>query len=96
MNSDICKNCLYKAEENGNTMMKHRGDKSKQKRIRYDASVCTQCGGKLSEKSGQYGNFLGCSNYPKCWSTKKLNYVRHRKIFPYSAGPAGCYIFSFC
>jgi restriction system protein len=27
---------------------------------------CPQCGGKLISKKGQYGSFIGCSNYPKC------------------------------
>ena len=28
--------------------------------------VCPKCGGKLLQRKGQYGDFLGCSNYPKC------------------------------
>lgn len=28
--------------------------------------ICPRCGGKLVEKHGKYGAFLGCSNYPKC------------------------------
>lgn len=28
--------------------------------------VCPKCGGKLVEKHGKYGDFIGCSNYPKC------------------------------
>jgi hypothetical protein len=27
---------------------------------------CPRCGGKLVLRSGQYGNFYGCSNYPRC------------------------------
>jgi hypothetical protein len=34
---------------------------------------CPYCGGILIEKSGQYGRFLGCSSYPKCRYTKKIN-----------------------
>lgn len=33
---------------------------------------CTQCGGGLVKRTGKYGEFLGCSNYPKCKYTKKL------------------------
>ena len=40
--------------------------------IKYDASVCPECGGKLREKNGQYGSFIGCSNYPKCRYTRKI------------------------
>lgn len=33
--------------------------------------VCPKCNGKLIEKSGKYGTFIGCSNYPKCKYIKK-------------------------
>lgn len=32
---------------------------------------CPKCGGYLVERSGKYGKFIGCSNYPKCKYTKK-------------------------
>lgn len=28
--------------------------------------ICPRCGGKLIERKGKYGPFLGCSNYPYC------------------------------
>lgn len=28
--------------------------------------ICPKCGGKLVEREGKYGKFLGCSNFPKC------------------------------
>lgn len=31
---------------------------------------CPKCGGNLIERSGKYGKFIGCSNYPKCNFTK--------------------------
>lgn len=34
-------------------------------------SICPQCGGQLVERSGKYGIFFGCSNYPKCTYAKK-------------------------
>lgn len=27
---------------------------------------CPECGGEMRLKSGRYGEFWGCSNYPKC------------------------------
>lgn len=33
---------------------------------------CPQCGGNLVARSGQYGKFYGCSNFPKCRFTKKI------------------------
>lgn len=34
--------------------------------------ICPQCGGNLIERTGKYGNFLGCSNYPDCKAIYKL------------------------
>ncbi len=36
------------------------------------SSKCPQCGGNLIERSGKFGKFLGCSNYPKCHYTAKM------------------------
>ncbi|MEK8180764.1 NERD domain-containing protein [Flavobacterium buctense] len=33
---------------------------------------CPQCGGGLILRTGKFGDFLGCSNYPKCTNTIKL------------------------
>lgn len=30
------------------------------------SGICPDCGGKLVLRKGKYGNFYGCSNYPKC------------------------------
>lgn len=34
--------------------------------------ICPECGEKLIERNGIYGDFIGCSNYPNCnYSRKK-------------------------
>lgn len=33
---------------------------------------CPQCGSNLVKRSGKFGNFLGCTNYPKCRNTINL------------------------
>lgn len=33
--------------------------------------VCPKCGNKLIDRNGKYGNFIGCSNYPRCKYIKK-------------------------
>ena len=39
-----------------------------------DPRVCPLCGtGNLSLKLGRYGAFVGCSNYPECRYTRKLD-----------------------
>ena len=35
--------------------------------------VCEKCGGKMMIRSGRYGRFLACANYPKCRNTKNLD-----------------------
>ena len=30
------------------------------------SGICPQCGGTLVLRNGRYGNFYGCSNYPRC------------------------------
>ena len=32
----------------------------------YNDGKCPECGGDLRLIEGNYGDFLGCSNYPKC------------------------------
>ena len=34
--------------------------------------VCPNCGAKLVERKGKYGEFLGCSGFPKCRYTQKI------------------------
>lgn len=36
------------------------------------AGRCPRCGGKLVVRSGRYGDFYGCSNYPTCKFTTPL------------------------
>ena len=35
-----------------------------------EAEYCPQCGGLLRRKTGRFGSFFGCSNYPQCRFTK--------------------------
>jgi len=34
-----------------------------EKELKQERFICPECGGKLERKSGQYGDFYGCSNY---------------------------------
>ena len=38
----------------------------------FEAELCLECGGYMIERSGRYGEFLGCENYPNCEYTKKI------------------------
>jgi DNA topoisomerase-1 len=35
--------------------------------------VCDKCGSAMLLKTGRYGNFLACSGYPKCKSTRPVS-----------------------
>jgi len=39
--------------------------------------VCPKCGGNLVEKSGRFGRFIACSNYPDCKYTKPYTLGLH-------------------
>lgn len=47
-------------------------DNLAEKNNRISNDTCPKCGGTLVEKSGKYGKFKGCSNYPACRFTVKL------------------------
>lgn len=38
----------------------------KENQAKIKAGICPRCGGKLVEREGKYGKFIGCSNFPKC------------------------------
>ena len=37
-----------------------------------DDMICPQCGGRLVNRKGKYGAFIGCSNYPRCSYKRKI------------------------
>lgn len=41
------------------------------KEVKPKEDICPKCGGKLVERTGKYGDFFGCSNYPNCKFTKQ-------------------------
>ena len=45
----------------------------KQTEEKIQNNICPKCGGNLVERNGKYGRFIGCSNYPKCKYTDKIN-----------------------
>lgn len=56
---------------------KRKHIKSIQQRIEQKEALkrrekCSKCGGKLVMRQGKFGTFLGCTNYPKCTNTIKM------------------------
>lgn len=41
------------------------------KKKEYNSDICPKCGGKLLQKNGRYGVFIGCSSYPRCKYSRK-------------------------
>lgn len=58
--------CLIKEEEDLETYEENRNELES---VRY----CPVCGKKLVHRKGPYGQFLGCSGYPKCSYTEPVS-----------------------
>lgn len=68
INLGTCKKCLA-----NNPMASQKvEEKNVKAHIKYNPGICPECGGRLRERSGQYGRFMGCSNYPICRYSCKL------------------------
>ena len=56
--------------------LKKAEDKSKEDKVKYVEHtdiICDKCGAKMIVKSGRFGKFAACPNYPKCKNTVKLD-----------------------
>lgn len=68
INLGTCKECSA-----NNPAVKQKAEEQTAKlRGKYDPNVCPECGGRLRERSGPYGRFMGCSNYPTCRYNRKI------------------------
>lgn len=61
LDDEVIKNHNY----NVNQYVNYKEELKKEK-------VCPRCYGKLIIRKGKYGDFLGCSNYPKCKFTENI------------------------
>ena len=60
-----CPNCKY-------GLLAKAGEKYRCRDCGRSVQVCPTCGGWLITRSGKYGLFFGCSNYPRCNYTRKI------------------------
>ena len=67
VNLGICYDC--KINPKADEILKVEKPIEKKK---YNPNTCPECGGKLILRKGKFGEFYGCSNYPRCNFTKKL------------------------
>lgn len=47
---------------------------------------CPDCGGELVKRSGRFGEFIACSNFPKCKYSRNLNTDKKEKKEPVKIG----------
>lgn len=59
------------SKENRKVHIQNIHAKIEEKEEMVEQGICPKCGGKLVERQGKYGVFVGCSNYPKCKFTVK-------------------------
>lgn len=67
----IIKNANVDSKENRKTHVEnlHRNISDMEHSVKN--GICPKCGGTLVKRKGKYGEFVGCSNYPKCRYTMK-------------------------
>ena len=62
----------YDCDKNNPEVKKKYENMLKANREAYDPNKCPKCGGQLVERTGKYGAFMGCRNYPKCRFTRPV------------------------
>ncbi len=68
-NVQYCPECseeVFRTEDNKNA-------KCSNDTCDFETELCVECGGYMIERNGKYGEFLGCTNYPKCSHTLQVN-----------------------
>ncbi|MGN0771741.1 MAG: NERD domain-containing protein [Christensenellales bacterium] len=65
-------NNLIQIKSNSNLSEREHIKNIKKMQDRLAVGICPRCGGKLVVRKGKYGEFYGCSNYPKCKFTKEI------------------------
>ena len=72
---------IRKAKDAKQTARSHTSRAKKMSK--HDASLlhtaCPKCNGQLTLKTGRYGKFYGCSNYPDCRNTESVNVDQQRR-----------------
>lgn len=69
INLGTCKDCKV----NNPAAAQKAEEKIAKVRSKYDPNICPQCGGRLRERSGPYGKFIGCGNYPACRYNRRIS-----------------------
>ena len=70
LNLGTCKECSQKHPDAG--VLQHVDEHQKVQRNN-NLDVCPDCGGKLVERNGRNGSFIGCMNFPRCRYTRSIH-----------------------
>ena len=68
-----CYNLIKAIQATCNITSKQHAKKQKRKQKMLKRGRCPCCCGVLQRRKGKYGDFYGCSRYPMCKFTKKIN-----------------------
>lgn len=71
-NPDVYYQKIKESNITSKKLRKEHDEYVKKLKTDFDDTMCPKCGGKLVERKGEYGPFIGCSNYPKCKYTEKI------------------------
>ena len=64
---------IEESDENKRKHIQSVQDRIIRREIEISHGFCPQCNGRLVLRQSKYGQFYGCSNYPKCKYTKNIN-----------------------
>ncbi len=70
--ADLLKEYNIDSEENRKAHVQSIREENAKKQEAVLNGICPKCGGTLVERSGKYGRFYGCSNYPNCKFTQNI------------------------
>lgn len=62
----------YECSKNNPSVYEKLEQKIETNKKNYVPNICPDCGGQLRQKSGRFGSFMGCSNYPNCTYTRNI------------------------
>ena len=68
---EIWNELLEKFYKEFEPMVENAFDNMEKKELEKTGETCPECGGDLVVRTGKYGKFVSCSNYPKCKYIKK-------------------------
>ncbi|MBE0515498.1 UvrD-helicase domain-containing protein, partial [Sulfurimonas sp.] len=71
-NIHYCPQCESEVKKD----LENRVAKCISKECDFESKLCPTCNGHLIKRNGQYGEFLGCENYPTCTYSEKIQVAR--------------------